>query len=186
MLPRNVPVLLRDRSLLLPMGEPGGSFFLKTADHGKTWTRSAPIAGGGQPTLARLPDGSLLALMRRTPRILQSVSRDGGLSWTAAAPTSLRNPDAGIALTHLRNGYLVLVFNDSETARTPLSIARSVDGGRTWESPLLLEANPGEYSYPSVIQGSDGRIHVTYTFRRYAIKHVEMDESWLTRLERPN
>lgn len=185
-LPRNVPVLLPDLSLLLPMGAPGGSFFLKTVDHGKTWTRSGLIAGGGQPTLARLPDGSLLALMRRRPRILQSESRDGGLSWTAAAPTPLRNPDAGIALTHLHNGHLILVFNDSETARTPLNIARSVNGGSTWERPLALEANPGEYSYPSVIQSSDGRIHVTYTFRRYAIKHVEMDEGWLARLERPN
>lgn len=181
-LPRNVPVLLPDRSLLLPMGASGGSLFLKTADHGKTWTRSALIAGGGQPTLALRPDGSLLALMRGAPRIPQSESRDGGLSWTEATPTSLRNPGAGIALTHLRNGRLVLVFNDSETARTPLSIARSVDGGRSWERPLALEANPGEYSYPSVIQSSDGRIHVTYTFRRYAIKHVEMDEDWLARL----
>ena len=185
-LPRNVPVLLPDGSLLLPMGAPGGSFFLKTTDHGKTWARSSTIAGGGQPTLARLPDGSLMALMRKAPRILQSESRDGGLIWTTAKPTPLRNPDAGIAMTHLRNGHLVLVFNDSETARTPLNIARSVDGGGTWERPLALEASPGEYSYPSVIQSSDGRIHVTYTFRRYAIKHVEVDEGWLARLERPN
>lgn len=38
----------------------------------------------------------------------------------------------------------------------------------------------------SIIQGSAGTIHVTYTFRRYAIKHVEMNEDWLVRLERPN
>ena len=89
-------------------------------------------------------------------------------------------------MTHLRNGHLVLVFNDSETDRTPLSIARSLDEGRTWETPLVLESNPGEYSYPCVIQTSDGRIQATYTFRRYTIKHVELDENWLVHLDRPN
>ena len=89
-------------------------------------------------------------------------------------------------MTHLRNGHLVLVFNDSEADRTPLSISRSLDEGRTWETPLKLESNPGEYSYPCVIQTTDSRIHITYTFRRYAIKHVELDENWLVHLERPN
>jgi hypothetical protein len=51
---------------------------------------------------------------------------------------------------------------------------------------LVLESNPGEYSYPSVYQISDGKIHVIYTFRRYSIKHVEMNENWLTHFERPN
>ncbi|MEK7404042.1 MAG: exo-alpha-sialidase [Acidobacteriota bacterium] len=185
-LPRNVPVLLPDGALLLPMGERGGSYTLRTADYGETWVRSILIAGGGQPTVAQRPDGSLLALMRRRPRIMQSESHDGGMTWSPAAPSALKNPDAGIAMTRLSNGHLVLVFNDSETARTPLSMALSLDGGQSWEQPLVLEANPGEYSYPSVIQDSDGRIHVTYTFRRYSIKHVEMDEEWLARLERPN
>jgi predicted neuraminidase len=89
-------------------------------------------------------------------------------------------------MTRLGNGHLVLVFNDSETDRTPLSICRSLDEGKSWESPLQLESNPGEYSYPCVIQTSDGKIHVSYTFRRYSIKHVEMNEDWLVRFERPD
>jgi predicted neuraminidase len=36
------------------------------------------------------------------------------------------------------------------------------------------------------MQTSDGRIHIIYTFRRYSIKHVEMNESWLTNFERPD
>ena len=89
-------------------------------------------------------------------------------------------------MTRLADGNLVLVFNDSDSKRTPLSVARSLDEGRTWETPLHLESNPGEYAYPCVIQTSDGRIHVSYTFRRYAIKHVEFNEDWLVHTERPN
>jgi predicted neuraminidase len=62
----------------------------------------------------------------------------------------------------------------------------SVDDGRTWSKPLELESNPGEYSYPSIFQATDGKIHIIYTFRRYSIKHVEMNEDWFTKLQRPD
>jgi predicted neuraminidase len=81
---------------------------------------------------------------------------------------------------------LLLVFNNSDTERTPLSIARSTDEGKSWEPPLTLESNPGEYSYPCIIQANDGRIHITYTYRRCSIKHVELNERWLTELHPPN
>ena len=179
---RNVPITLASGDLLLPLAHS----FARTKDHGQTWEQLGAISSGGQPTVVQRNDGSLLTLLRKSPRILQTESSDGGRNWSPAVATELKNPEAGIAMTRLRNGHLVLVFNDSETARTPLSIARSLDEGRTWESQLALESNPGEYSYPCVIQSSDGRIHVTYTFRRYTIKHVELDENWLIHLDRPN
>lgn len=36
-----------------------------------------------------------------------------------------------------------------------------------------------EYSYPSVLQTSDGYIHVTYTYNRETIKYVKFMESWI-------
>ena len=51
---------------------------------------------------------------------------------------------------------------------------------------MVLETNPGEYSYPSIFEAADGKIHIIYTFRRYSIKHVEMNEDWITHLERPD
>lgn len=189
-LPRNVPIRLRDGTLLLPLSGrldgQSGSFFFITRDHGATWERSSVIAGGSQPTVVEREDGTLLALMRSRPRSLQSESRDGGRTWSPAVPSQLRNPGAGVAMTALEGGRIVAVFNDSETGRSPLSVARSRDGGRTWEEPLHLESNPGEYSYPSVVQTSDGRIHVSYTYRRYSIRHAELSESWLEYLRRPN
>lgn len=179
---RNVPITRTSGELLLPLGHS----FAATRDQGRTWEHLGAVTGGSQPTVVERADGSLLTLLREGPRIWQTESRDGGRQWSQATATALKNPDAGIAMTRLRNGNLVLVFNDSETDRTPLSMARSLDEGRTWEPPLALESNPGEYSYPCVIQTSDGKIHVTYTFRRYTIKHVELDENWLAHLQRPN
>jgi alpha-L-rhamnosidase len=44
---------------------------------------------------------------------------------------------------------------------------------------LVLEDEPGEYSYPTVIQASDGVVHVIYTWHRTRMKHVAIDPSKL-------
>ncbi|HXB72703.1 MAG TPA: exo-alpha-sialidase [Candidatus Acidoferrales bacterium] len=193
-LPRNLPVTLPGGELLVPLSDERDnvdkSFFVKTKDNGKTWVRSQNIPNqnvmGEQPAVAPRPDGSLLAFVRLKPALLQTESTDGGLNWTPAHATDLKCPDSAISLRALRNGHLLLAHNDSDRARTPLSITRSLDGGKTWSSHLVFESNPGEYSYPSILQTSDGLIHVTYTYRRYSIKHVEFDENWLDHLNRPN
>jgi len=179
---RNPPITLMNGGLLLPMGHS----FARSLDSGQTWQSLGKVTAGGQPTVIERSDGSLLTLLRKRPRIVQTESHDGGRNWSPPVATELKNPDAGISMTRLSGDHLVLVFNDSDTARTPLSISRSLDEGRTWEAPLALESNPGEYSYPCIIQTRDRRIHITYTFRRYAIKHVELDEGWLIRLNPPN
>jgi predicted neuraminidase len=188
--PRNPPLLLANGNLVLPVeaivAGVEGSVFLIGSEGGTRWRQGGFTAGGNQPAVIQRNDKSLFALMRKAPRISQIESQDGGESWSDAIPSALRNPDSGISMTRLANGHLVVVFNDSESQRTPLSIARSLDEGRTWETPLHLESNPGEYSYPCVIQTRDGKIHLTYTYRRYAIKHVEINEDWLVHIERPN
>ena len=186
--PRNPPIVLESGTLLLPVEglqkEVEGSYFLSRAGVDAPWQRLAFTDGGSQPAVIQRSDGSLLALMRHALWITQFSSSDDGKTWTDARPTRLKNPDSGITMTRLASGHLVLVYNDSQTSRTPLSIARSLDEGNTWEKPLHLESNPGEYSYPCVVQSSDGKIHVTYTFRRYAIKHVELNEAWFFQFER--
>lgn len=181
--PRNPPIKLTDGTLLLP---DGSSHVLTLKPGESAWQRTGSLSGGSQPAVIQRRDGSLLALLRHAQYIQQIESRDGGQTWSRAVPTPLKNPSSGITMTKLANGHLVLVFNDSQTSRTPLSITRSLDEGKTWETPLNLESNPGEYSYPSIIQAADGKIHITYTYRRYTIKHVELNEDWLVHLRRPN
>jgi predicted neuraminidase/peroxiredoxin len=188
--PRNPPAPLADGTLVLPVegneGDVEGARFLRLAASSDQWQAVSFTPGGSQPAVIQRSDKSLLALMRHARNITQIESRDAGRTRTDATAEPLKNPDSGISMTRLSNGHLVLVFNDSQTSRTPLSIVRSLDEGRTWEKPLHLESNPGEYSYPCVIQTADGKIHVSYTYRRYAIKHVELNEDWMAHLDRPN
>lgn len=188
--PRNPPIATTDGTLVLAVeglqNDVEGSWFLRLAPKSIDWRLAGFTAGGSQPAVIQRHDGSLLALLRHARYIMQIESRDGGQTWSDAVQSPHKNPDAGISMTRLANGHLALVFNDSQVARTPLSIVRSLDEGKTWETPLHLESNPGEYSYPCIIQSADQRIHVTYTYRRYAIKHVGLNEEWFEHLRRPN
>ena len=88
------------------------------------------------------------------------------------------NPSAGTDAVTLKDGRHLLVYNHTPKGRTPLNIAISRDGV-TWQSVHVLESEPGEYSYPAVIQTSDGLVHVTYTWRRERIRHVVIDPATL-------
>lgn len=189
--PRNVPLMLKDGRLALPDSgeteEGRGSFLLFLGEDGKTWTPGGLMNGGSQPTVIQRDDGGLLSLMRSHPRITMALSSDGGKSWSEGVPTELKNPGSGIAMTKLKSGRVLLVFNDTDQSdRYPLSIIQSTDDGNTWEEQRTLEADWGEFSYPSIIQADDGMIHISYTYRRYTMKHVAFDEGWLIHEERPN
>ena len=62
----------------------------------------------------------------------------------------------------LVDGRHLLVYNHTPLGRSPLNVAVSADG-KAWMAALVLERERGEYSYPAVIQTSDGLVHVTYT-----------------------
>ena len=59
-----------------------------------------------------------------------------------------------------------------------LNVAVSSDG-KMWKAALVLENEPGEYSYPAVIQTSDGKVHATYTWKRRRVRHVVIDPATL-------
>ena len=92
--------------------------------------------------------------------------------------TALPNPSSGTDAVTLRDGRHLLVYNHTPKGRSPLNVAVSRDG-KAWEAALVLESEPGEYSYPAVIQTPDGRVHITYTWKRQRVKHVVVDPAQL-------
>ncbi len=133
-----------------------------------------------QPTILSHSGGRLQMLCRTRGKgfIAESWSQNGGRTWSEMSLTSLPNPNSGIDAVTLRDGRQLLVFNNTPKGRTPLNVAISKDG-RQWDVMLALETQPGEYSYPAVIQAADGRVHITYTYLRKSIKHVILDSAQL-------
>jgi predicted neuraminidase len=160
--------------------------FERSADGGKTWTATPPIEGkmqAIQPSILFHPDGKLQAIGRsRDKRLFQTWSSDGGKTWSALAPTGVPNPNSGADAVTLRDGRHLLVYNPTERGRSPLFVAVSRDG-KSWRNAVVLEDEPkAEFSYPAIIQASDGLVHITYTWKRKLIKHVVLDPSKLAGL----
>jgi len=129
-----------------------------------------------QPSILVHTQEKLQILCRsRDNALLQAFSYDGGNSWGKITKTTLPNPNSGTDALTLSNGWHVLVYNPTvqgRNARAKLNIAISKDG-KDWQDALVLEnENKGEFSYPALIQSSDGKLHLTYTYNRKNIKHV--------------
>jgi predicted neuraminidase len=156
-----------------------------TPDHGKTWTKTEPLNDGKefgaiQPSFLIHEDGTLqlLCRSRTSGKILTASSKDSGKSWTPLTNTDLPNPNSGLDAVTLAGFRHLLVYNHTPKGRSPLNIALSTDGQK-WKQALALETQPGEYSYPAVIQTADGKVHITYTWKREKVKHVVIDPSKL-------
>jgi predicted neuraminidase len=117
--------------------------------------------------------------------VFETTSTDNGRTWSAVTLTALPNPSAGTDALTLRDGRDLIVYNHTEKGRTPLNVAVSRDG-KVWEAALVLESEPGEYSYPAVIQSSDGLVHITYTWKRQRIRHAVVDLKALNPVAMPD
>jgi predicted neuraminidase len=171
-------------------------------DSGTTW-RECDVPGSDgfvQMNIILISSDHLIAYFRSryADWIYASESSDG-CTWTPPRATQLPNNNASIQATRLKNGHLVMIFNNTQAQLKPehadtssrriLSIAISEDNGKTWpwirdlENPSIsqpiLPLEDAEYSYPSVTQSPDGMIQVAYTFRRETIKHMTFTEDWI-------
>jgi predicted neuraminidase len=161
----------------------------RSADNGITWTKSAPITvpqespapiipyGIIQPAIVSLDGANHLRLYARSTSNIGNIcvadSNDAGVSWTEARATNIPNPNSGIDAVRLRDGRIILIYNNTRTGRTPLNLAVSSDG-ENFKMFATLESDPGEFSYPAIIQGTNGDLHITYTWNRARIKYARV------------
>lgn len=187
---KNKPVLLNDGRLICPSSteDKDGRWQVHletTKDTGKTWMSSGPLNDGMkyhiiQPSLLLYQGKQQLLCRSQENRVISLWSTDGARSWSIPDTTSLFNPNSGTDAVTLKSGWQLIVYNPTEKTknnwggpRSPLHVAVSKDGVK-WKDVLVLESEPGEYSYPAVIQSNDNVVHITYTWNRKRIKWVSV------------
>jgi len=158
---------------------------LRSADGGKSWKKTGEVAlpkkiGAGEPTIAQLPSGNLLMVLRTRDGSLWSTrSDDRGTTWSQPAKTEMTAAASSHNLISTESGLVVLTHNPSQPPqRTPLTMRVSNDEGATWGEPLVLaKVTPtvkGEavfarsVCYPSVTQLQDDIVVAVWT-------QIEMD-----------
>ena len=151
----------------------GANVFVST-DEGTTWERrgmaSFPNPDWHEHMIVERKDGSLWMLARTAKGIMESVSTDGGRTWSAATePQGIRQPNARFHVRRLLSGRLLLVKHgdriDAHQGRVQLSAWLSDDDGKTWQGGLVLDERKG-ISYPDGFQAPDGTIYISYDRNR--------------------
>ena len=190
---KNKPVQLANGDILCPTSNETDTkpsewaiYFERSKDLGQTWERTKLLHDGLkvsaiQPSILSLGGDKIQAVGRtRQGKVFQITSEDAGHSWGEISLTELPNPNSGTDAVTLKNGQHLLIYNHTAKGRSPLNLALSKDG-KIWEAALVLEDEPRkEFSYPAIIQTSDGLVHVTYTWKRLKVKHVVIDPAKLT------
>lgn len=188
---KNKPVCLGDGTFLCPSSvetlDDRWIAHLEVFSNDGVFIRNIEINHGDsicaiQPSVLLHPDNKLQILCRsRQNRIAQSWSHDGGKNWDKMSLLDVRNPNSGTDAVTLSDGRHLLVYNPLSAGaewwdgRNILNLAVSMDG-LNWRDLLVLEnQKAGEYSYPAIIQDSDGMVHITYTWDRKRIKHVMLN-----------
>lgn len=191
---KNKPVQLEDGTILCPTSTETNTkpsdwrvHFERSTDLGKTWTTSQPSSAGEpvvdaiQPSVLFLGGNKLAAIGRsKQKHVFYVESGDAGKTWGAMSLLDLPNPNSGTDAVTLKDGRHLLIYNHTPKGRSPLNLAVSKDG-KTWQAALVFEDEPkAEFSYPAIIQASDGLVHVTYTWKRQKVKHAVIDPAKLT------
>lgn len=125
-------------------------------------------------------------------------SQNGGEHWTAPAPGALFSPESPATLTRLPGtNTLLVIWNDQRDQplefrtrrpphRTPLSLALSHDGGRTWGKSQAIESDAeGGYCYTAAEWVGD-RLLLGYCAHRSrwglaTTQIIALDRAWLER-----
>jgi len=151
----------------------------RSTDGGETWSVPAPT---------ELPNNN--------SSIQATMLNDGAIAMvynhSNAAVSDARRQSLYDEIEDGASGEVAVIADSSRKAvwgvpRAPLSLAISGDGGKSFPRRIDLDTGDGyclsnnskdslnrEFSYPSVIQCSDGTLHIAYTYYRRAIKYVRL------------
>lgn len=154
----------------------------ESEDGGRTWSPPQPTDvpnNNSSIAVIRLKDGRL-AMIGNPMNAVSSKDRRASLYDELGEEDG--RPDAD------PSGGCVPVWG---VPRAPVTVGLSEDGGRTFPTRIVIEDGPGtclsndstdgrnqEMSYPWLLEGQDGTLHLAYTYHRRAIKYVRMAPGW--------
>jgi predicted neuraminidase len=197
---RGHPIVLMNGDYFLPIyhetghdteivGADSTSLFLRYHPKTHAWKETGRIRsskGNIQPSVVQIDENYLIAYCRRCGGyeptndgwLVRAESHDGGETWSEGADSKFPNPNAAVDIKKLRNGHLIMAYNDSMNDRNPLTVAISTDNDKTWPYKKDIINQPGgDFGYPTLLETQDGKIHLLFTSEeRTVINQVVFEE----------
>ncbi|WP_316635012.1 sialidase family protein [uncultured Flavobacterium sp.] len=135
-----------------------------------------------QPTFLVHSANEIQTLSRsKHNKLISSWSDDNGKTWKRTDSINVVNSNSGIDAITISKKMFLLINNplpqgkDWFNGRNVLDVEYSKDGIHWMKLFDLENQTEGEFSYPSIIQTSDHKVHVLYTYNRKYIKHVAFE-----------
>ena len=140
-----------------------------------------------QPAVAPTSATDAIAVRRSASRFFRVIgvnkTTNGGVSWPMKGSLEIPNPNASVSMIRLMDGSLLIATNPLANGRNVLQLFRSIDGGATWTASRTIQRDDretnSEFSYPFLAQGTDGTIHLSYTWHRKGIRLCSFTPAWL-------
>ena len=167
-------------------------YMSRSKDNGRTWTEPVPTAlpnNNSSIQFTRLSNGHL-AIVFNKMNAENCSDRRASLYDEIEDDNENDKQESRPVVSEEKTSQMRTAFWGAP--RAPMTIAISEDNGKTWPYMRDIEVGDGycmtnnskeklnrEYSYPSIKQTPDGKIHVTFTYFRQVIKYVCVSEEWV-------
>jgi predicted neuraminidase len=180
---------------IVPLGGAGMAAFFRrrqadfvyrteSTDGGRSWSTPEPtdVPNNNSSIVAiRLADGRVALLCNPVSAADSPARRESLYDELGEDDDGRSDPAGGVAAIW-------------GVPRAPLTLCVSTDGGKTFPQRRIVDDGPGtclsnnpldgrnkELSYPAMVEGPDGSLHLAYTFHRRAIKYVRLTPGWVDR-----
>ncbi|GIP58554.1 sialidase family protein [Paenibacillus sp. FSL W8-0186] len=166
-----------------------------STDNGKTFQlrghADVPNRSFDEHMIVEKQDGALWMLVRTFDGVGESISENGGYTWSPGRKSHIDGPCSRFHIRRLKSGRLLMInhynfneridlediFNQGDVkkwkGRSHLTALLSEDDGKTWPYTLLLDER-NEVSYPDAVEAADGYIYVTYDWERVTQREILM------------
>jgi len=153
-------------------GASSGVFVRASSDFGRTWSEARNVAGESSALCCYLfmgsdDSGNVCVVYGDGYSISANVSNDYGVTWQSM-PFSIEQLEGNKRLLGLTRGasnqfYALVAAGSDLTRNDELYLLVSLDGGRSWNDPVLIDSSPPPTISAELSADSSGNIYAAWS-----------------------